>query len=67
MAVDVAATAAGLLFWLIIVTNFASNHFGYQTFGDIESEAVLDEIAAAPKRFKIGVSLIVLEDPKANQ
>jgi len=61
MTVDVASTVAGLLFWLIIVTNFASNQFGYQTFGDLEFEAILHEIDEAPRRFKIGVALIVIE------
>lgn len=61
MIVDVASTAAGLLFWLIIVTNIASNRFGYQTYGDLESEAVLSEINEDPRRFKIGFALIVTE------
>ncbi len=61
MTVDVASTAAGLLFWLIIATNIASNRFGYQTFGDPESEAVLSEISQDPRKFKIGFALIILE------
>jgi hypothetical protein len=61
MAADVASTVAGLLFWLIIATNLASNQFGYQTFGVLESEANLHEIDQAPRRFKIGVALIVIE------
>ncbi len=52
---------AGLLFWLIIATNLASNHFGYQTFGDLESEAILHEIDEDPRRFKIGFALIIIE------
>lgn len=61
MTVDVASTAAGLLFWLIIVTNIASNRFGYQTYGDLESEAVFSEINEDPWRFKVGFALIVTE------
>ena len=61
MTVDVAATLAGLFFWLIIATNFASSRFGYQTFGDLESEASLQEIAQNPRRFKTGFALIIIE------
>lgn len=61
MTVDVASTMAGLLFWLIIVANFASNRFGYRTLGDPESEAVLREIDESPRRFKIGFALIIVE------
>lgn len=61
MIVDVASTAAGLLFWLIIVTNVASSRFGYQTYGDLDSEAVLSEINEDPRGFKIGFALIVTE------
>jgi hypothetical protein len=61
MSVDVAASLAGLFFWLVIVTNIASNGLGYQTFGKLDTEAPLDEIAAAPGRFKASVWLIVIE------
>ncbi|NNC76142.1 MAG: DUF4386 domain-containing protein [Acidimicrobiia bacterium] len=61
MSTEAASTIAGLLFWLIIVTNIASNQFGYQTFGDPESEADLHEIDADPRRFKIGFTLITFE------
>lgn len=52
---------AGFLFWFIIITNLASNRFGYQTFGDLESEAKLQEINEDPRRFKIGFVLILIE------
>lgn len=61
MTVDVASTMAGLLFWLIIVANLASNQFGYQTFGDLESEAILHEIDEDPRKFRIGFALIIIE------
>jgi len=52
---------AGLLLWLIIATNFASNQFGYQTFGDLETEAILHEIGEDPRRFKTGFALMIIE------
>jgi hypothetical protein len=52
---------AGFLFWFIIITNLASNKFGYQTFGDLESEAKLQEINKDPRRFKISFVLILIE------
>jgi hypothetical protein len=52
---------AGFLFWFIIITNLASNRFGYQTFGDLDSEAKLQEINEDPRRFKIGFVLILIE------
>jgi hypothetical protein len=52
---------SGLLFWLIIITNLASNRFGYQTFGDLDSEAKLQEINEDPRRFKMSFFLILIE------
>jgi hypothetical protein len=51
----------GFFFWFIIVTNIASNRFGYQTFSDLDAEAQLQKINADPKRFKTGSVLIVIE------
>ena len=52
---------SGLLFILIIITNLASNRFGYQTFGDLKKEAKLADISKYPKKFKIGFVLIFVE------
>ena len=49
---------SGLFFLLIIITNLASNRFGYQTFGDLKKEAKLEDISKYPKKFKIGFVLI---------
>lgn len=61
MTIEIAATLSGLLFWLIIATNIGSNRFGYQTFGDLNSEADLLKINNDPREFKIGFALIVIE------
>jgi hypothetical protein len=61
MTVEIAARLSGLLFWLIIMTNIASNRFGYQTFGDLDSEATLQKINEDPGKFKTGFVLIVIE------
>lgn len=52
---------SGFLFWFIIITNLVSNRFGYQTFGDLDTEAKLQEINEDPRRFKIGFILILIE------
>jgi hypothetical protein len=52
---------SGLFFLLIIITNLASNRFGYQTFGDIDKEAKLEKIGKDPRRFKISFVLILIE------
>ena len=61
MTIEIAARLSGLLFWLIIATNLASNRFGYQTFGDLASEANLERINLNPREFKTGVALITIE------
>ena len=61
MTAEVAAVISGALFWLIIATNVASNRFGYQTFGSLRAEADLNWIAAQPRSFAIGVTLILIE------
>ncbi len=61
MTVEVAMILSGLLFWLIITTNVASNMFGYQTAGDLDSEIKLQKINEEPGRFKIGFALILIE------
>ena len=52
---------SGLLFLLIILTNLASNRFGYQTFGDLDKEAKLDMISKDLRKFKISFVLILIE------
>ncbi len=52
---------SGFLFLLIIITNLASNRFGYQTFGDLDKEAKLEKIDKDPRRFKISFVLILIE------
>jgi MFS family permease len=52
---------SGFLFWFIIVTNIASDRFGYKTFSELESEAKLQKISDNPKKFKISVTLILIE------
>jgi hypothetical protein len=52
---------SGLFFLLIIITNLASNRFGYQTFGDLDKEAKLEKISKDPRRFKISFALILIE------
>lgn len=52
---------SGFFFLLIIITNLASNRFGYQTFGDIQKEAKLLKISKNPRRFKISFFLIIIE------
>ena len=52
---------SGFFFWFIIITNLASNRFGYQTFGDLKKEAKLEKISKYPKKFKIGFVLILVE------
>ena len=61
MTIEIAKTLSGLLFWLIIITNIASSRFGYQTFGDLNSEADLQKINNNPKEFKMGFVLILVE------
>lgn len=61
MTVEIAMTLSGFLFWLIIITNIASNQFGYQTLGELASEADLDKINTDPSAFKTGFVLIVIE------
>jgi len=52
---------SGFFFLFIIITNFASNYFGYKTFGEWDSEAQLQEINKDQTNFKISVVLILIE------
>jgi len=53
--------SAGFLFLFIIITNLASNRFGYQTFGDLDSEIKLEDISKDTRKFKISFVLILIE------
>ena len=52
---------SGFFFLFIIITNFASNYFGYKTFGEWDSETQLQDINKDQKKFKISVVLILVE------
>lgn len=52
---------SGFFFYFIIITNIASNIFGYKTFGDVDSEAQLQKINNDPTKFKTSVVLILIE------
>ena len=52
---------SGFFFLFIIVTNVASNVFGYKTLGDVDPKAQLQFIKKAPIKFKIGVLIILIE------
>jgi len=52
---------SGFFFWFIIVTNLASERFGYVTFDDLDAEAKLQKIKDSPRKFKTGVVLILIE------
>lgn len=52
---------SGFLFWFIIITNLASDRFGYETFSDLDSEAKLQKINDDPKKFRISFVLILIE------
>ena len=52
---------SGFIFLFIIITNIASNKFGYKTFGDVDSKAKMQEINTYPKKFKISFVLILVE------
>ncbi len=52
---------SGFFFLFIIITNMASNIFGYKTLGDVDVEAKLQDISKNQLKFKIGVVLILIE------
>ena len=52
---------SGFFFWFIIVTNIASGRFAYETFSDLDADAKLKKINSAPRKFKIGTALILIE------
>jgi uncharacterized membrane protein len=59
---SLAIVLSGLFFFFIIITNLASNVFGYTTFSEIENPvSQLQKIKDDPQKFKIGFFLIVIE------
>jgi len=52
---------SGFLFLFIIITNLASERFGYETFSDLDSDAKLQKINNDPKKFRISFVLILIE------
>lgn len=52
---------SGCFFLLIIITNLASDRFGYGVFSDLDAESELKKISSSPKRFKISFILILAE------
>ena len=57
----IAMILSGFFFWFIIITNVASNRFGYTTINELDSQTKLQKISENPKIFKIGVVLILIE------
>jgi hypothetical protein len=59
---DIAMILSGFLFLMIIVVlTLATSKFGYEIYSDLESEAKLKKINKDPKKFRIGVKLVILE------
>ena len=52
---------SGFFFLFIIVTNIASGVFGYKTLGEVDAEPKLQDINKDQTKFKIGVTLILME------
>ena len=52
---------SGFLFWFIIIAFIARERFGYETLGDLDSDAKLQEISNDPRKFKIGTVLALIE------
>lgn len=61
MNFEVALRLSGLLFCLIIITNVASERFGYISLNDVGPETKLQRISGSPGKFKTGVILILIE------
>jgi hypothetical protein len=61
MTTETAMILSGFLFWFVIITNVASERFGYTTIKDLASETKLKKISDNPKDFKISVALILTE------
>ena len=61
MTAETAMVLSGFLFWFIIITNVASERFGYISIKELGSDAKLQKISDNPKNFKISVALILIE------
>ncbi|MFC1846443.1 DUF4386 domain-containing protein [Chloroflexota bacterium] len=61
MNIEMTMILSGFLFWLIIITNVASERFGYITINELEPDAKLQKISDNPNKFKISVVLILME------
>jgi hypothetical protein len=58
---NIAILLSGFFFLFIIITNMASNYFGYKTFGDVDADAQLQLINNDTTKFKVSVALILIE------
>ena len=61
MTTETAMIISGFFFWFIIITNVASERFGYITLNELGPEAKLQKISDNPNKFKISVALILVE------
>jgi len=52
---------SGFLFLFIIITNITSGRFGNETFSDLDAETKMQKISKDPKKFQIGIILILIE------
>jgi hypothetical protein len=53
---------SGFLFLaIIVILNLASEKYGYEIFSELEPDAQLLKIENDPKKFKIGIQLVVFE------
>jgi hypothetical protein len=56
------AELSGLLFlYIIVVLNLASVKYGYDVFGDSDAETMIRKVSSNPRKFRIGVLLVVTE------
>ncbi|UCE37483.1 MAG: DUF4386 domain-containing protein [Thermoplasmata archaeon] len=59
---NIAMMLSGFLFLLIIIVlTLATSRFGYEIYSDLDSEALLQKINKDPKKFRIGVKLVIFE------
>jgi hypothetical protein len=56
-----AEMVSGLLFWLIIVTNVASERCGTGVYSDLDADAKLTQVNDHPGRFRISIVLLLIE------
>ncbi|UCG67966.1 MAG: DUF4386 domain-containing protein [Thermoplasmata archaeon] len=59
---NIAMMLSGLLFLLIIIViTLATSRFGYEIYSNLDSEAKLQNINKDPKKFKMGIGLVLVE------